>query len=171
MSKNVTLFVLALALILGAAGLQAQEGGKVPQFSTAPKVGTVVQLEPNTKIDFKNMADLTPFELEKAFENPSCGGNKADKSATACAFCTGLNCTGNCYAVPCGFGINANQQVPPQAGFRSFVTGCNTTIISTCNNLSSAPPCQAFAFASATWGNNTCINSNSFAFQSGGCFN
>lgn len=165
MLKKVTLFALAFALILGAGSLRAEEGQKVPQFSSAPAAGTVIQLAPDTKLGLQNMADLTPDELKKALESPACG----TKAATFCTACTGLNCTGFCYNIPCGRYANANQQVPPRPGFRSFRTGCSNTLVSTCNDLNTTPPCQGFQFPSATWGNNTCINSNSLLLQSVGC--
>jgi hypothetical protein len=164
-----TLFCLfGFALLLGSGNaLFAQDS----PFTAAPPAGGVVQLHEDTKLNLRNSAELTAEELRAALETSSCSTARGAESATACAACTGLNCTGNCYAVPCTFYANAKDQVPPQPGFRSFVTGCTTTYVSTCNDLSADPAqgCQLFAFQSATWGNNTCVNSNTLVLQSFGC--
>lgn len=164
-----TLFCLfSFALLFGSGNaLFAQDS----PFTAAPPAGGVIQLHEGTKLDLQNAAELTPEELRAALEQSSCSGAKGTEAPTFCVACTELNCGGNCYAVPCGRYANAKDQVPPQPGFRSFVTGCTTTYVSTCNDLASAPnpPCQLFAFQSAVWGNNTCVNSNQLVLQSVGC--
>lgn len=169
MLKKTTFCLFIFALLLGSGNLLAQE---TELFSvTAPKAG-VVQLPEGTKLDLRNAAELSPDELKAALETSTCGGEvevKADKAPTACFACTGLGCTGTCYVIPCGSYINANQQVPPVAGFRSFATGCTTTYVSTCNDLNPTAPCQAYSFNTADWGDNVCINSNVLNLQSVGC--
>jgi hypothetical protein len=167
MLKKTALCGIAFALLLVCGNtLFAQEA---PRFFAAPPAHGVVQLQEGTKLDLRNAAELTADELRAALEKTSCSGKVVgEKSATACFACTAANCTGTCYQIPCGHYVNANQQVPPAAGFVSFVTGCTTTYVSTCNDLSSTAPCLLFAFSSATWGNNTCINSSA-VLQSVGC--
>ncbi len=164
MRKTTTFCLLVVALLLASGGAASA------QFSVAAPTGSAIQLPEGTKLDLQNAAELSADELREALESPSCSSALEQKSATACIACTGANCTGNCYLIPCGRYINANQQVPPQAGFLSFVTGCGTTYVSTCNDLASAPnpPCQLFALPSASWGNNTCVNS-ALVLQSVGC--
>jgi len=165
MSKKAIALAFCALLIVCSGGVFAQKA----QFSAAPPNGGVVQLPAGTELGLRNIADMTADELREALKTPTCSTSKAVRSATACAACTALNCTGTCFAIPCGNFANANQQVPPVAGFRSFVTGCTTTYVSTCANLSGVAPCQLFAFASAAWGNNTCVNSNTLVLQSVGC--
>lgn len=81
---------------------------------------------------------------------------KADRSPTACAFCTGLNLTGSCFAVPCGTGINLNF-------IRSFVTGCAITQV--CTGATFTGSCFAFTGAPER-----AINAN-ITLRSGGCAN
>lgn len=170
MLKKITFCLFSFALFLGSGNLLFAE--KAPRFSVAPPAGGVVRLPEGTKLDLRNSAELTDEELRAALEKSSCSTEKkgvtGEKSATHCFACTGSNCTGTCYAIPCGFYINANQQVPPVPGFSSFGTGCGTTYVSTCNDLNGTAPCQLFAFSSASWGNNACINS-SLLLQSVGC--
>ena len=150
MLKKITLCLFSFALLLGSgSSLFAQ---KDPEFTAAPKAGAAVQIPEGTKLDLQNAAELTPEELRVALEKPSCSTGNEQKPATFCIACTAANCTGTCYAIPCGRYINANQQVPPAPGFLSFVTGCNTTFVSTCNDLGTAAPCQGFSFSSASLG-------------------
>jgi hypothetical protein len=166
MLKKITFCLFSFALLLGSGNaLFAQ---KAPEFTAAPKVGAAIQLPGDTKLNLQNAADLTPEELRVALEKTSCSTASEQKSATGCFACTAANCTGTCFAIPCGLYINANQQVPPVAGFLSFVTGCGTTYVSTCNDINGVAPCQAFALPSSSWGNNSCINS-SLLLQSVGC--
>ena len=169
MLKKITLCLFSFALLLGSgSSLFAQ---KDPEFTAAPKVGAAVPIPEGTKLNLQNAAELTPEELRVALEKSSCSTAGEQKAATACFACTAANCTGTCFAIPCGLYINANQQVPPVGGFLSFVTGCNTTFVSTCNDLNGVAPCRAFSFNSfgvGGWGNNTCINS-SLLLQSVGC--
>jgi hypothetical protein len=170
MLKKITLCLFSLALLLGSGNtLFAQ---KAPEFTAAPKAGVAVQLPEGTKLDLRNAAELTPDELRVALEKSSCSTAKGEKSPTACFACTAANCTGTCFQIPCGFYINAKDQVPPVTGFLSFVTGCGTTFVSTCSDLNGTAPCQAFSFSTAAppagWGDNTCINS-SLPLLSVGC--
>lgn len=165
MSKKAVVFASFALLIACSGGVFAQKA----QFNVAPPNGGIVQLPDGTDLGLRNIAEMTPDELREALETPTCSNSKEVKSATRCAACTALNCTGTCFSIPCGNFANASQQVPPVAGFRSFVTGCTNTFVSTCANLSGVAPCQLFAFASATWGNNTCINSNTLLLKSVGC--
>jgi hypothetical protein len=167
MSKKIAFCLLGCALLLASGNvLYAQ----APSFTLSSPAKGIVQLPPDTKVDLKNSAELTPEELKAALEHPACGGKATgDKSLTACYACTAANCGGICYQIPCGMYANANQQVPPAAGFASFVPGCKTTYVSTCNDLSGTPPCQLFAFTAPADGSNVCVNANGFLLQSVGC--
>lgn len=172
MVKKSAFCFFIFALLLGSSNLFAQKpghqfsAGSVGQFSVAPPKGGIVKVPEGVDLGLQNAAELTPEEFRAALEKSTCGGEaKVDKAPFACYACTDFNCFGTCYEIPCGFYINANQQVPPVAGFRSFVTGCTTTYVSPCNDLS----CQVFAFDSAVVGDNVCINSNQFLLQSVGC--
>ena len=165
MLKKTTFCLFIFALLLGSGNLLAQE---LAQFSIAPAPGGVVKLPEGAKLDLRNAAELTPEELKSALETSTCEGEKADKAPDACFACTAANCTGTCYRIPCGFYINANQQVPPAPGFLSFGTGCTRTFVSTCNDLNPTAPCQAFFFDTAVVGDNVCFNS-SIPLQSVGC--
>lgn len=155
MLKKTAFGLIAFALLFSSSNvLLAQEAS---QFTRVDKgQPEALPLPEGTKLDLRNQADLTDEE-------------KADKSATQCAACTGLNLTGTCYLINVGTYINANQQVPPQAGFRSFVTGGSNTLVSTCNDLSTTAPCQGFQFPSTIFGNNNAYNSNVLVLQSVGC--
>jgi hypothetical protein len=171
MLKKITLCLFSFALLLGTGNtLFAQ---KEPEFTAVPKTGRVFQLPGDTKLDLQNAAELTPEELRVALETSSCGTAKEQKAPTFCAACTGTGCTGTCYRIPCGTYINANQQVPPAAGFLSFIIGCRTTYVSTCNDLNGVAPCRLFAFNTNPpdpngWPDNSCISSSA-ALQSVGC--
>ena len=167
MLKKTTFCLFIFALLLGSGNLLAQ---KPAQFSVASPQAGAIKLPEGAKVDLRNAADLTEDELRVIMEKSTCGDDaKMDKAPDACFACTGFNCTGTCFRIQCGTYINANQQIPPVPGFRSFVTGCTTTYVSTCNDLSTTAPCQGFAFQSAQWGNNTCVNSNQLVLQSVGC--
>lgn len=162
MLKKITFCLFSVALFLGSGNLIAQEA---PQFSVAPPAGKVIQHPEGSKPNLQNAAELTAEELKVALEKSSCSTATGEKASFACYACTALNCTGTCYQIPCGFYINADQQIPPVAGFSSFVTGCTSTLVSECADFS----CGYYQFDSAAWGNNTCINS-SLLLQSVGCF-
>lgn len=166
MLKKSTFCLFIFALLLGSGNLLAQE---LVQFSIAPPQGGVVKLPEGAKLNLRNAAELTPEELKAALETSTCGDAKADKDLDACYACTAANCTGTCYRIPCGFYINANQQVPPVVpGFLSFATGCTRTFVSTCNDLNPTAPCQTFFLDTAVVGDNACFNS-SIPLQSVGC--
>lgn len=168
------LFGAALFLVSGNALFAQKDLG-----FTGALPGTVVPLEEGTKIELRDAAELTPEELQAALEKSSCSVDKGGaKLPTHCFACTGLNCTGTCYPIPCGFYINAKDQVPPPPGFKSFITGCKTTYVSSCNDLSTAAGCVAGAFpvgppSPPNFPDNFCINyqaGNPAAFlQSVGC--
>jgi hypothetical protein len=166
MLRKIALCLFSFALLLGSGNaLFAQ---KVPEFTAAPKTGAAVQIPEGTKLDLRNAAELTPEELRMALEKASCSTANEQKSATGCFACTAANCTGRCYAIPCGHYINAKDQVPPEPCFYSFVTGCTNTYVSTCDDLNGTAPCQIFLLSSSSWGNNTCINT-SLCIRSIGC--
>src|SRR5262245_52269419 len=134
------LFGAALFLVSGNALFAQKDLG-----FTGALPGGVIPLQEGTKVELQNAAELSPEELQAALETSSCTNDKGVKLATHCFACTALNCTGTCYAIPCGRYINANQQVPPAPGFKSFAVGCRTTYVSTCNDLSTAAGCTAAA--------------------------
>jgi len=158
--KKTTFALFALVLLLGSGNsLFAQ---KDLQLTPIINESGIRLLPEGTKFDLRNLADFTDEELRQALS-----GKAGEKSLTHCFACTGANLTGNCYAIPVGTYANANQQIPAQAGFLSFVTGGSFTMVSTCNDLSSTPPCLAGALDSAVVGNHTGFNS--VLLQSVGC--
>jgi hypothetical protein len=146
MLKRTTLGLFALVLLLGAGNALVAQA---PPFSVSTPTGTIEPLTEDMKVSLRNAAELSEEELAAALEKSSCSG---EKNADFCYACTDFNCTGTCYAIPCGFYINAKDQVldPPPAppvapaGFLSIQTGCTTNYVSTCNDLNAAPPCEAF---------------------------
>ncbi len=166
MLKKTAFCLFILALLVGTGNSFAQP----ESFTVASPDVKWIPLPEGTKVDLPNAADLSPEDLKAALEQSSCSNAAGDKNLDACYVCSGLDCTGTCYRIPCGNYVNANQQVPPLPGFRSLVPGCATTYVSTCNDLASAPnpPCQLFAIAYP--GSKVCLNYNGpTPFQSIGC--
>ncbi|MEO6192283.1 MAG: hypothetical protein ABIS20_04690 [Thermoanaerobaculia bacterium] len=167
MLKKVAFCLFSFALLLDSG--KALFAQKASDFTVSSRTGVIVQLPAGTRLDLRNAAELTPEELRAALEKPSCGNAYEQKSANLCAACLGVDCTGTCILIPCGFHANADQQVPPMPGFLSFITGCTTTYVSTCDDLASGTTrCRLFSYSSAEFGNKTCINSR-FLLQSVGC--
>jgi hypothetical protein len=166
MLKKSAFCFLAVALLL-SFGDPAFAKGKNPSFTITPPSSGITHLSTGETLNLRNSADLTVEERELALQN-SCGQSivPQQKAATFCAAFTGPNCTGTGYAIPCGLYINAGQQVPPQTGFLSFLTGCAFTAVSACADFA----CTTYVFDSAIVGNNTCINSSA-PLQAVGCFN
>jgi hypothetical protein len=166
MLKKVAFGLFSFALLLGSGNaLFAQPAS---DFTVSSRTGVIVQLPAGTRLDLRNAAELTPEELRAALEKPSCGNAYEQKSAHLCAACPGTDCTGTCILIPCGLYVNADQQVPPMPGFLSFITGCTTTYVSTCDDLSASTGCRAFSYSSSVFGNKACINSR-YLLQSVGC--
>lgn len=116
MLKKTAFCLMTLALLLSGTSLQAQ---KDVGFSITAPSGSYEVLPEDFKLDLPNAADLSAAELEAALQR-TCGGETPEPNdPTFCAAWTGPFCTGQGFAIPCGYQLNG--------AFGSLSTGCTTT--------------------------------------------